>query len=260
MRTKLFSVEASGATDIGRKRAKNEDSFVLVPECGLFVVADGMGGHAAGDVASKMAVDTLQELYCKTSESPELLRQSTLNPSKSQDENRLITGIKLANRRIYDAGRADSKKRSMGTTIVALAAAADAVYIGHVGDSRVYRFREGRLKQLTEDHSMLNEQIKAGNLTPEEAKNFPHTNVITRALGMSSVTTVDTRFEQLLGGDVYLLCSDGLCGPVSDVEIAEVIAQCASSSLSAVADSLVKLANANGGPDNVTAVLVRFVR
>jgi protein phosphatase len=145
----------------------------------------------------------------------------------------------------------------MGTTIVALFAVEDGVYIAHVGDSRIYRMRDGKLEQLTEDHSLLNDYIKMKRLTPEEIANFPHKNVIVRALGMKDTVKVDTRLEQPRGSDVYLLCSDGLSGPVSDPDLLDVLL--GASDLKAAASRLVTRANENGGPDNITVVLARWV-
>src|SRR5580658_3238438 len=146
-----------------------------------------------------------------------------MDRSKGYEENRLVTGIKLANLRIYESAQHDPRQRGMGTTVVALFAVEDGVYIAHVGDSRVYRMREGKLEQLTEDHSLLNDYIKMKRLTPEEIANFPHKNVIVRALGMKDTVKVDTRFEQPKANDVYMLCSDGLSGPVSDNEALEMV-------------------------------------
>src|SRR6476619_1241257 len=190
---------------------------------GLFIVADGMGGHASGEVASKMAVDAMQEFFAQTQEDPERMWPYKMDRSKGYEENRLITGIKLANLRIYETSQRDSKKRGMGTTFVSICTANDGVYVAHVGDSRVYRFRDGKIEALTEDHSLLNDYIKMKRLTPEEIANFPHKNVIVRALGMKDTVKVDTRFEQPRASDVYLLCSDGLSGPLSDDDMLEII-------------------------------------
>jgi protein phosphatase len=145
----------------------------------------------------------------------------------------------------------------MGTTIVTIFAVEDGVYIAHVGDSRVYRVRDGKLEQLTEDHSLLNDYIKMKRLTPEEIANFPHKNVIVRALGMKDTVKVDTRFEQPKADDTYLLCSDGLSGPVSDDDILQITTS--SPDIKSAAARLIERANANGGPDNITVVLARWV-
>jgi len=250
-------IEVAGQTDVGRKRAHNEDNFSIIAEFGLYIVADGMGGHASGEVASKMAVDTLQEFFSATADDPERTWPYKMDRSKGYEENRLITGIKLSNLRIYEQAQRNSKQRGMGTTIVTLFAVEDGVYVAHVGDSRVYRIRNNQMEQLTEDHSLLNDYKKMKHLTEEEIANFPHKNVIVRALGMKDTVKVDTRFEAPRVGDTMLLCTDGLCGPVSDERILEIIRQ--QPDLPAATNQLIEEANMNGGPDNVTAVLARWV-
>ncbi len=249
-------IEVAGETNVGRKRNHNEDNFAIMAEYGLFIVADGMGGHASGEVASKMAVDSMQEFFTQTQEDPERTWPYKMDRTKGYEENRLITGIKLANLRIYETAQRESKKRGMGTTFVAIFTANDGVYIAHVGDSRVYRHRGGKLECLTEDHSLLNDYIKMKRLTPEEIANFPHKNVIVRALGMKETVKVDTRFEVPAVNDTYLLCSDGLSGPVSDPEIADILTRHAD--IKTATAKLIERANENGGPDNVTCVLVRW--
>lgn len=250
-------IEVAGQTDVGRKRSHNEDNFAIIAEHGLYVVADGMGGHSSGEVASKMAVDTLQEFFASTADDPERTWPYKMDRSKGYEENRLITGIKLCNLRIYEAAQRNSKQRGMGTTIVALFAVEDGVYVAHVGDSRVYRVRDGKLELLTEDHSLLNDYKKMKHLTEEEIANFPHKNVIVRALGMKDTVKVDTRFEVPQAGDTLVLCSDGLCGPVTDEKILDIVL--GAPDLPAATSQLIDAANGNGGPDNVTCVLARWV-
>jgi protein phosphatase len=250
-------IEVAGETNVGRKRNHNEDNFALLSQYGLFIVSDGMGGHASGEVASKLSIDALHEFLSETADDPERTWPYKMDRSKGYEENRFITGIKLANLRIYQAAQMDGSKRGMGTTIVSLYAADDGVYIGHVGDSRCYRFRNNKLEALTEDHSLLNDYIKMKRLTQEEIDNFPHKNVIVRALGMKDTVKVDTRFETPEVGDTFLLCSDGLAGPASDDEI-EKIMQTSNGDLKEAVSRLIQQANDNGGPDNVTAVLIRW--
>jgi len=250
-------IEVVGETNVGMKRNHNEDNFSVLEDSGLYIVADGMGGHASGEVASKMAVDSLQEFFVATSSDPERTWPYKMDRSKGYEENRLITGIKLANLRIYESAQRDARQRGMGTTIVTVFAVESGVYIAHVGDSRVYRVRDKKLEQLTEDHSLLNDYIKMKRLTPEEIANFPHKNVIVRALGMKDTVKVDSRYEQPQENDVIMLCSDGLSGPVTDAETLEIISS--TSDLKAAASKLIERANANGGPDNVTVVLVRWL-
>jgi protein phosphatase len=253
-----FRIEVAGETNVGRKRNHNEDNFGIMVEYGLFMVADGMGGHASGEVASKMAVDAMQDFFAQTQDDPERTWPYKMDRSKGYEENRLITGIKLANLRIYETAQREAKKRGMGTTFVGIFTANDGVYVAHVGDSRVYRFRDSKLEMLTEDHSLLNDYIKMKRLTPEEIANFPHKNVIVRALGMKDTVKVDTRFEVPLLNDTYVLCSDGLSGPVSDAEMAQILTE--NADIQVATSKLIERANENGGPDNVTCVLVRWTQ
>lgn len=250
-------IEVAGETNVGMKRNHNEDNFSIIEESGLYIVADGMGGHASGEVASKMAVDSLREFFVATAKDPERTWPYKMDRSKGYEENRLITGIKLANLRIYETAQRDAGKRGMGTTIVALFAVDDGVYVAHVGDSRIYRVRDKKLEQLTEDHSLLNDYIKMKRLTAEEIANFPHKNVIVRALGMKDTVKVDTKFEKPRAGDMYVMCSDGLSGPVSDEELLDIVL--AAPDLKTASSRLIERANANGGPDNITVVLAKWI-
>jgi serine/threonine protein phosphatase PrpC len=249
-------IEVAGETNVGMKRTHNEDNFSIVEDSGLYIVADGMGGHASGEIASKMAVDAMREFFALTANDPERTWPYKMDRSKGYEENRLVTGVKLANLRIFESAQRNPKQRGMGTTIVALFAVEDSVYLAHVGDSRIYRLRDGRLEQLTEDHSLLNDYIKMKRLTAEEIANFPHKNVIVRALGMKDTVKVDTRLEQPRAGDVYLLCSDGLSGPVTDADMLDILD--GTRKLQDATARLIAKANDNGGPDNVTVVLVRW--
>lgn len=250
-------VLVAGETNVGMKRTHNEDAFDLIDDERLYLVADGMGGHASGEVASKMAIETLREFFSATSQDPEATWPYKMDKARGYEENRLITGIKLANLRIHEAAQREPKLRGMGTTLVTILVTDEGVLIAHVGDSRVYRLRQNKLEQLTDDHSLLNDYIKMKRLTEEEIANFPHKNVIVRALGMKETVKVDTRLDPPQPGDLYILCSDGLCGPVSDQEIGEIAAS--TNDLKAIASKLIERANANGGPDNVTVVLTKWI-
>jgi PPM family protein phosphatase len=250
-------IEVAGQTDVGRKRSHNEDNFAILAEYGLYVVADGMGGHSSGEIASKMAVDTLEQFFADTSEDPERTWPYKMDRAKGYEENRLITGIKLCNLRIYEQAQRNPKQRGMGTTLAALFAVEDGIYIAHVGDSRVYRIRDGRIELLTEDHSLLNDYKRMKRLTEEEIANFPHKNVIVRALGMKDTVKVDTRFESPRVNDILLLCSDGLCGPVNDQRLLDTVMK--HGDLPNATQRLVEAANESGGPDNITCVLARWV-
>lgn len=250
-------VLVAGLTDIGKKRTHNEDTFMIVEEEQLYMVADGMGGHASGEVASKLAVDSIREFFQATSADPEATWPYKMDKTMGYEENRLITGIKLANRRIFEASRQETRLRGMGTTIVSLFAVRDGCLIGHVGDSRVYRMRDGKVDQMTEDHSLLNDYLKMKPMTAAEIAEFPHKNVIVRALGMKESVKVDVVFDTPKSGDVYILCTDGLSGPVKNDEIAAIAGS--TPDIKGVAKALIDRANQNGGPDNITVVLCKWI-
>jgi len=250
-------VLVAGDTNVGMKRTHNEDAFEVIDEEKLYLVADGMGGHASGEVASKMAIDTLREFFKATSADPEATWPYKMDKSRGYEENRLITGIKLANLRIHENAQREPKLRGMGTTVVSILVIDEGVLIAHVGDSRVYRIRDGKMEQLTDDHSLLNDYIKMKRLTEEEIANFPHKNVIVRALGMKETVKVDTRLDHPQPGDLYVLCSDGLCGPVTDEEIHELASS--TNDLKQGVAKLIDRANQNGGPDNVTVVMAKWI-
>jgi PPM family protein phosphatase len=233
--------ESSGSTDAGRKRRRNEDSFVIDPP--LFAVADGMGGAQAGEVASRLAAAAFREFH----------EADDLAP-----EERVATIIQEANRRIYERAKSDAQASGMGTTITAALVTEEGVAVGHVGDSRAYRLRQGRLEQLTEDHSLVADLVRSGRLSPDEADAHPQRSVITRALGTDPEVDVDSFTADAEAGDVFLLCSDGLTTMVDEEQIAETIAR--SSSLEQATKALVKAANRAGGEDNVTVVLFRLER
>jgi protein phosphatase len=253
-------LEAAGKTHVGMKRNHNEDTYLLLPEESLFCVADGMGGHSSGEIASKIAITEVGEFFRMTARDEEATWPFKMDRSRSYDENRLATAVMLANARIYEASQAEPKYRGMGTTIVTTYFVNGSTLVGHVGDSRVYRYlaAEKKMVQLTEDHSLLNDYIKAKRLTQEEIENFPHKNVIVRALGMKDTVTVDISRVEPKDRDVFLLCSDGLSGMVSDARIEEILTK--QPDLEKASQVLIDEANAAGGNDNVTCVLVRFHR
>ncbi len=250
-------LNSAGRTHVGMKRAHNEDSLRLFREENLFIVADGMGGHASGEVASQMSVETLAEFFRATAEDDEVTWPYKMDKGRKYEENRVITGVKLSNRKIFESAGRDSKLKGMGTTIVVVLFVNGGVYVGHVGDSRVYRFRSGKLTQLTEDHSLLNDYIKMKNLTPEEIEAFPHKNVIVRALGMKETVQVDVSYEVPEVGDIYMLCSDGLSGMVHDDQLARLLSE-DETDLDKKCERLIETANENGGTDNITTILIRY--
>ena len=247
---------AAGQTNVGRKRSHNEDNLLLVEAENLFVVADGMGGHASGEVASQIAIEALKDFFKRTSENDEVTWPFKEEKGLRYEENRLVTSIKLANLRIYETASGEARLKGMGTTIVCSLFTNGMAYLGHVGDSRAYRIRGGAIEQLTEDHSLLNDYIKANKLTPEEIEAFPHKNVIVRALGMRETVQVDIARLDPQPDDIYLLCTDGLSGMVSDENLLKITVA-ANGDLEAGCRALIDAANDAGGVDNITVVLVR---
>jgi serine/threonine protein phosphatase PrpC len=234
----LQIVEHAGRTDVGRQRSANEDDFVLAPP--FFAVADGMGGAKAGEVASAMATGVFEG----ESDSGE--------PAEIQ----LARILREANRRIYDMAVSDESHRGMGTTLTAAKVSDDEVSLGHVGDSRAYRMRDGELEQLTKDHSLVAELERSGQITAEAAEHHPQRSIITRALGPEPDVQVDTYTLTGRDGDVFLLCSDGLTSMISDEEMGSILRS--AGTLDEAADALVRAANQSGGKDNITVVLFRL--
>lgn len=251
-------IEAAGLTDVGLQRDHNEDAFAVERAFGLFIVADGMGGHQAGDVASRIAVESTVEFFRSTG-SEDLTWPFEFDPGRSEDENRLISGVKLANRRIVELGARRPELHGMGTTIVAalFAPAAGRLYIAHVGDSRAYRVRRGAIDQLTRDHSLVNDYADAMPEMSEEQRGDLPTNVITRALGMQDNVPVDIAGHEVQIGDLYLLCSDGLSGMVDDQELLELL-DASAENVPGACRVLINTANEHGGEDNITAVVLRI--
>jgi protein phosphatase len=248
---------ATGLSDVGLQREHNEDSFVVLSEYDLFIVADGMGGHRAGDVASRLATDTIAEFF-KSTASEDVTWPFHFDTSLSEEENRLLTGIRIANRQIYERSAKSREYRGMGTTVVGalFSPKKNRMYIGHVGDSRCYRIRRGELRQMTRDHSLINDYLMAmPDLTEEQKSELPK-NVITRALGMQDQVMVDLQADEPVPGDVYLLCSDGLSGMIGDDEILDILLS--TGDIGESCRRLVARANEHGGEDNITAVLVRI--
>ncbi len=239
-----------GMTDVGRRRDSNEDEFLVDADHGVFAVADGMGGHAAGEVASNIAIETLAER----------LRDGPWNgdPDGRRTAARgLALAINEANRRICDSVMEREEWRGMGTTVVALVIVGDHAIIGHVGDSRAYLLRGGRLLRLTSDHSWVNEQVKLGLLSDDDAQHHPMRNIVTRALGNRPDVEVDVVEEPTRPGDTFLLCSDGLNTMLEDEEIRDALSR-HDGDPAAACRALVEAANSRGGEDNTTVVVVRI--
>jgi protein phosphatase len=229
-------VDSAGRTDPGRRRRRNEDAYLVAPP--LFAVADGMGGAQAGEVAARLATAALRE-YHEADDLP--------------GEGRVAAIIQEANRRIYERASVDTDVSGMGTTVTAALLEAGRIVIGHVGDSRAYRLRRGRLEQLTDDHSLVADLVRGGRISPEEAETHPQRSVITRALGTDAEVDVDSLSVDAESGDLYLICSDGLTTMIADDEILAILER--AKSLDSAGKDLVKAANRRGGEDNVTVVL-----
>ncbi len=241
-----MQLAAAARTDVGMVRAGNEDSFFAdaTPQRGLFVVADGMGGHAAGEVASAMAVDIVRRDLAE------------LHALSDTAEPRLTDALKAANHSIFRRTVTELDKQGMGTTASVLLIADGRYLIGQVGDSRVYLLREGKLQQLTKDHSYVQEQVDAGFLTPEQARNHPYSNVITRCVGAGESVEPDTYNGAVSPGDVFLVASDGLTGMVDDRRLGYLLSLPLEPRK--IVDALIKEANARGGLDNITAIVIRI--
>jgi protein phosphatase len=238
-------ITCAGRSDVGIIRSGNEDNYLMVPDRGIFVVADGMGGHAAGEVASEMAVRFVaRELG------------SLKGLSDEQVADRMRTAIRAANGAIFQRTLTEHDKRGMGTTVTAMVLYAARFLIGQVGDSRAYLYRGGRLMQLTKDHSYVQEQVDAGYLTPEQARSHPYSNVITRCVGANSDVMPDIYVGTVQPRDRFLLASDGLTGMLEDQQLAELFAR--DGLPQEQVDELIAEANRHGGLDNITAVIVRI--
>jgi protein phosphatase len=256
--TPLPSLTWAVTSDPGLKRTSNEDSYSTRPDVGLFVVADGMGGHVAGEVASRVAVEAIEAFIQETAGAD---RNRTwpfpFDPSISLEANRLRAAFRLANRKIASAIADSQDLRGMATTASAVLLGVRSASVAHVGDSRVYVLREGKLQQITHDHSWVEEQVRAGTLSPTAARQHPWRNVVTRALSGGEDPEVDVTEVAPKPGERYLLCSDGLFTVVPDTHIAEILGG-QGVTLESIARSLVEAANEGGGPDNITALILQI--
>ena len=250
----MTSIEVFGLSDVGQKRKHNEDSFAFDAEEGLFIVADGMGGHAAGEVASKITVETINEFIAATRQKEEATWPFKYNHELDFNSNRLAVAIEKANERVMSAVAAQPWLKGMGTTVVAGLLNEKILSLAHVGDSRAYLLRDGQLSCLTDDHSWVHEQVNAGILTEEEAKSHPLKNVVTRALGGGPSVSPDLQELVFQPGDRFLFCSDGLTTMLGDEEIREI--SLAETTSQGICERLVDLSNRKGGVDNITVVVV----
>jgi len=241
-----MKAQVHGLTDVGRRRENNQDNLLVDEEHDVYAVADGMGGHAAGDVASRIAIQALAE---------------TVNESAENNEANelLVEAFREGNRRICESVLARGEWRGMGTTIVALALRDDRVILGHVGDSRGYVLRDDALIQLTNDHSWVAEQVRMGLLTAEEAHKHPTRNIVTRAMGNRLELDVEVSEQEARPGDVFLLCSDGLNSMIGDDEIGSILGRNREDAVKACKE-LIDAANESGGDDNITTVVLAIDR
>jgi serine/threonine protein phosphatase PrpC len=246
-----------GASDVGRKRHHNEDSFLCNDALGLYAVADGMGGHLGGERASRMAVEIIERELEKALRSSPHPRPGETASNDSDDRNPVSNLLKRAvveaDRSIYEAALANPALSGMGTTLTALLFVGGRVHLGHVGDSRAYLYRNGKARQLTEDHSWIQEQVRAGLLSPEEAKESRFRNIITRSVGFEPSVEPDLVGLPVQAGDCYVLCSDGLSNYVSVEEVGQVLT---GHFYRDVAPVFVDMANERGGDDNVTCLVI----
>lgn len=250
-----MNIQYAGQTDVGRRREHNEDAFELLPEQRLFVVADGLGGNAAGEVASRLAVDSLAGFIRSYQEDPDITWPTHENSELGPVENVIANAVHSANQRVWRVANKYAAYRGMATTVVSLLLDNGRCYVAHVGDSRCYRYRNGRLERFTEDHSLLNAFLKSG-ATGIDEKDFPMRNVILRALGTEESVEVDVRSAAVQPGDLFLLCTDGLTGEIPDDDIARQIED--SDDPEALVQRLVEAACEAGGRDNVTVVAVKI--
>lgn len=250
-----FQMIAAGHTDVGRRREKNEDSFVIDNTLGLAMVADGMGGHSGGEIASRMAVDTVVQIIREFTADPEMTLPGNTSFRPHDHGGKLNYAIQEAGHRIFERACREAPLKGMGTTTVVIFVAEDRVYLGNVGDSRGYLLRDGLFRQVTQDHSFVGEQVRAGVISPESARTHRMRNVITRSVGFQAEVDSDVLQKTIKDGDVYLLCSDGLSNMVDDAEMRLILE---SNPPAGACRKLVDVANAHGGDDNITAVVVAF--
>ncbi len=252
-----MKVKFAAASDVGRVRTNNEDSFLADPVLGIFAVADGMGGHASGEVASRLAVESLRESIAGAKEEKEAKISADRTAILSSPANLLVNSIRLANQRIYKAAQENKEYKGMGTTLVAAYFPTIPPLVAHVGDSRLYHLRGQAVQQITEDHSWVWEQYKQGLIAKEAIATSPHKNIVTRALGIQPTVDVDIQDLEVQPGDFLLLCSDGLTDLVRDEEMI-VTGSRNAKDLESHCNRLVRLANSRGGKDNITVLLIQI--
>ncbi|MBN1336300.1 MAG: Stp1/IreP family PP2C-type Ser/Thr phosphatase [Deltaproteobacteria bacterium] len=245
-------ITSCGITDVGIKRTNNEDAFLINDDLNLFVVCDGMGGHVGGEMASCIAVNTVEEVLASMEALP---LGSNAEDTAEATREKLRYAIRLAGKRIYDKANVEPEFKGMGTTVLVLLVQGSQAYVGHVGDSRAYLIRSDTIEQLTEDHSLVNEKVRAGLLTTEEARRHKLRNIITRSLGYQEEVDVDIQVRPVRQDDLFLLCTDGLSNLVDPAEMGETLRTLA---LQPALKRLVDLACTRGGEDNITTLVTRI--
>lgn len=251
-----LAVEVAAKTDVGCVRTNNEDNFGYDLRYGIFVVCDGMGGQAAGEVASKLGVDVLLTYFRKAAESGEYPQVGAPLDGISRDAAALASAIRLANQTIYETGQQQATSAGMGSTVVVALVKGNALSIGNVGDSRIYLIRQGVIQQLTQDHSLVMEQVRRGYLTREQAERSDMQNIILKALGSEESVDPDVEDLVVVPGDILLMCSDGLTKYINDEEMLRLVSSAAV--LSETCDALIQAAKNRGGDDNITCLLVKI--
>lgn len=249
-----MKLESYGMSNVGMKRMQNEDAYLINDEIGLYMVADGMGGHVGGEFASKMAVVTVEEVLKTLRQDPDATQIHGVNTQGANPGDQLRHAITEAGRKIHQQALYDESLRGMGTTAVAILCEQDKLYIANVGDSRTYLLRDNQITQLTEDHSLVTEQIKAGMIKPDEARSHKLKNIITRSVGYQEEVDTDVKEFTPQPGDQLLMCSDGLSNLLEDQEILSIVS---SHELSEVCETLINQANRRGGDDNITVVFLQ---
>jgi serine/threonine protein phosphatase PrpC len=248
-----FQPVAAGLTDVGMVRKNNEDAFFVALDKGLLVVADGMGGHASGETASRMAVDVIHNYFNDAAGGGKTPLIGAYDDDFTENTNRLGSAVRLANMAVYEAGQNNAQWKGMGTTVVCALLHNRKLSIAHVGDSRLYLIRAGGIEQLTDDHSVVAEQVKQDLISREEAQKSEIKNILTRAVGVEAEVRVDLNELDLFGDDILVLCTDGLTNMVRDEEILSTVL--AGQDPAIAGQRLIEMANKSGGQDNVTAIV-----
>lgn len=248
-----MKIKSFGLSDVGKKREKNEDSFLISDELSLFVVADGMGGHLGGDIASRIAVNSIHETLKELDIDPDMTADQAGLPLKPGDvQGYLRYAIKIASNRVFEKAVEDVSLRGMGTTTVCILFRNNKAYIANVGDSRAYRVRGGKIDQITKDHSLVGEQIRAGMLSEEDARVHKLKNIITKSVGFQEEVDADVDIRVVRAGDKFVLCTDGLSNMVKSEDIRDIVSI---NNSDAACKMLVDMANERGGDDNITVVI-----